>query len=417
METGQEKISQQTPRMDPPLNDGAEKVTAATGDRGTVEMEQKPRIMVVEDEGIVALDICQTLEAVGYTVVHHANTGEDAVEKADALRPDLILMDINLAGPMDGIQAAEQISQRSPTPVVFLTAHADEVTLQRAKLTRPFGYIIKPFDSDELRTTIEISLHRAQSEASTTAQKDGFHEIEHFEIKAPSSPSETLLFLQQINIFRDCPESALQLLADAALMRAIESDEVIVLPDGGKSTPFIVASGRLAVTRAALSGKELTVELLSPGDPYGVLHYFDSGPSQDYVRSQIPSRILTFQPSAIDRLARQYPPLFKAIADELFVRVRKANELAMGLAHSKVEQRILACLNNLAPQIGKSSQLASSVRIYITRRELADLTGTTPETAIRVTKALEREGLIDLTRPGIIRIPDPSLLAERLGAS
>ncbi|MCL4298907.1 MAG: response regulator [Anaerolineae bacterium] len=121
-------------------------------------------IMVVEDEKIIANDISYSLETLGYHVVATVAYGEDAVPRALELRPDLILMDIRLKGKMDGISAARQIQAQLDIPVVYLTAMADEQTLQRAKVTEPFGYLLKPFDEQELRITIEIALYRHKLE-------------------------------------------------------------------------------------------------------------------------------------------------------------------------------------------------------------------------------------------------------------
>lgn len=104
------------------------------------------RVLVVEDENIVALDIQSRLEDLGYDVPATASSGEEALEKAEAVRPDLVLMDITLRGEMDGIEASRRIRRDLNIPCVFLTAHGDNATLQRAKGAGPFGYIVKPFE-------------------------------------------------------------------------------------------------------------------------------------------------------------------------------------------------------------------------------------------------------------------------------
>lgn len=127
--------------------------------------------MVVEDEKIIANDISYSLEMLGYHVVATVAYGEDAVARASELRPDLILMDIRLKGKLDGIGAARQIQAQMDIPVVYLTAMADEQTLQRAKVTEPFGYLLKPFDDQELRITIEIALYRHKLEQKLKANE------------------------------------------------------------------------------------------------------------------------------------------------------------------------------------------------------------------------------------------------------
>jgi two-component system, cell cycle sensor histidine kinase and response regulator CckA len=120
----------------------------------------RPQIMVVEDESIVAEDMKAMLEGFGYAVPAMAFSGEEAVKKALDTHPDLVLMDIVLKGQMSGVEAVERIRSRCNIPVVYVTAYADEKTVRRAKVTEPFGYLLKPFDARELQTTIEIALYK-----------------------------------------------------------------------------------------------------------------------------------------------------------------------------------------------------------------------------------------------------------------
>ncbi len=127
-------------------------------------MASKGTIVVVEDERIVAFDLKNRLEALGYQVDALASSGEQAQQRVELFRPDLVLMDIHLEGEMDGIETAQRIHQRFRTPVVFLTAYAEEETLQRAQATLPFGYLVKPFKSQELHATIQMALARRAAE-------------------------------------------------------------------------------------------------------------------------------------------------------------------------------------------------------------------------------------------------------------
>ncbi len=123
-------------------------------------------ILIVEDESIIALDIQNSLLNAGYAVAALATCAEEALNLAAQLMPDLVLMDIRLRGEMDGVDTAEKIRREFNLPVVYLTAHADENTLQRAKISEPFGYILKPFEDRELITTIEIALSRHKAEVA-----------------------------------------------------------------------------------------------------------------------------------------------------------------------------------------------------------------------------------------------------------
>jgi PAS domain S-box-containing protein len=124
----------------------------------------KPKILIVEDEVVVALAIRRQLLEMGYNPVAETRKGEEAIRLSAQLQPDLVLMDIQLAGATDGITAAQSIRSRFSIPVVFLTAFASEEVTERAKLAEPLGYIVKPFDARELRTVIEMGLYKHQAE-------------------------------------------------------------------------------------------------------------------------------------------------------------------------------------------------------------------------------------------------------------
>lgn len=119
----------------------------------------KIRILVVEDESIIGLDLKKRLENMGYAVTAIVSRGEDAFSKASVDLPDLVLMDIKLAGKIDGIQTADHLREFFSLPIIFMTAYSDDATLERAKITQPFGYIVKPIRDQELRSNIEMSLY------------------------------------------------------------------------------------------------------------------------------------------------------------------------------------------------------------------------------------------------------------------
>lgn len=125
-------------------------------------MTRAARILIVEDEIIVAIEVQSHLERRGYVVVDAVTTGEEAVERAQALAPDVVLLDIGLDGAMDGVEAACQMqaAREHPLLVIFLTAYGDERTRRRAEAAAPFGYLIKPFDARDLFATLEAALRR-----------------------------------------------------------------------------------------------------------------------------------------------------------------------------------------------------------------------------------------------------------------
>jgi len=130
--------------------------------------------MVVEDMAVVATDIEYTLRELGYEVPRVVSSGEEAMQDVDELRPDLVLMDISLSGEVDGVEAAEWIREHLQIPVIYLTAYSDDSTLQRAKITEPFGYIVKPINRRELQANIEIALHRSKMEKALRESEERY---------------------------------------------------------------------------------------------------------------------------------------------------------------------------------------------------------------------------------------------------
>jgi DNA-binding LytR/AlgR family response regulator len=132
----------------------------------------KNNILVVEDEAIVSKDIQQSLKKLGYNIVGASATGEKAIDLANEHKPDLVLMDIMLKGEMSGIDTAEKIKETLNIPVIYLTAYADENTLSKAKVTEPYGYIIKPFKEIDLHTSIEMALYKHSKEKEVIKERD-----------------------------------------------------------------------------------------------------------------------------------------------------------------------------------------------------------------------------------------------------
>ncbi len=137
----------------------------------------KTKILVVEDESIVAKDIKNSLENIGYEVPATVSSGDSALDEVDENKPDLVLMDIMLKGKMTGIECAEIIKKRHNIPVIFLTAYADDNTLEKAKITEPYGYIIKPFKEKELQTTIEMTLFKYKKDEEVKKERDLYSSI------------------------------------------------------------------------------------------------------------------------------------------------------------------------------------------------------------------------------------------------
>lgn len=137
----------------------------------------KTNILIVEDESIVAKDIQNSLKKLGYEVVGVCATGEDAIKNTEELKPDLILMDIMLKSEMSGIDAATQIREKFNIPIIYLTAYADESTLNKAKVSEPYGYIIKPFKEIDLHTSIEMAMYKHSKESVVKKERDFLYSV------------------------------------------------------------------------------------------------------------------------------------------------------------------------------------------------------------------------------------------------
>lgn len=166
------------------------------------------RVLVVEDESIVAMGIKHKLETMGHTVVEMVASGEKAIQAAQDHVPDIILMDIVIKGDMDGIETAHAIHEYHNIPIIYLTAYADEEMLMRAKVTQPYGYIIKPFKSTELNANIQMALykHKAARKETETIKKqilDNFHDFIAQAIPNNSSQSELDMRNMLFNAFSE----------------------------------------------------------------------------------------------------------------------------------------------------------------------------------------------------------------------
>lgn len=177
-------------------------------------MVRTERILIVEDDGVVALTIEQCLGVLGFGVAGICETSHQAIARAGELRPSLVLMDIRLKGNSDGIEAADVIRRTWDIPVVYLTAHSDQTTLDRAKLTEPFGYLVKPFEPRALGVAIEMGLYRHRVEANLrNGKRNGRSSGNGAAERAPSYPSHVF-------------QAALQ-----------QSDESIVITDADLEAP------------------------------------------------------------------------------------------------------------------------------------------------------------------------------------
>jgi len=362
------------------------------------------RILVVEDDPLISLDIERSLKQMGHDVVGTASRGEEVMELARKLAPEIVLMDINLAGQLDGIQAAAQLTKESPTAIVFLTGNDDEETLTRAaKLVRPYAYLIKPFDRNELKRTIEIVIARIGLGQEESVEEEPLIKTSGAEVGA----DERFSALGKIPLLNKFSSSSKFKLASTSTIKEYSAGSYLFSDRENPLVPFVPISGRLALVESSSEGKELILTLMGPGDNFGLLDFSKDFLSNRSLRAQLDSKVLLLNRACYEELVGKDEAAIIEIRRELERRLNKSFSFSLALAHVRVEARIVSALLGLIPNFGKDTFGKEEMRLFITRKELADLTGTTSETAIRTTKQLERDGFLDLTRPGIIKILDP----------
>lgn len=188
-----------------PVNTDANSAAA----NNTAAVDPRVSILLVEDEGIVARDLEETVMRLGYRVVGVAGEGVQAVCMAEELRPDLVVMDVGLQGDIDGIQAAQMIQERTQVPVIFLTGHRDLPTIDRAVRTGPLGYLIKPFHEVELRCAIEVAIHKHRAEVATREREEALRR--NSELLASLSLVDDLTQLRNRRGFFELAQQALKI--------------------------------------------------------------------------------------------------------------------------------------------------------------------------------------------------------------
>lgn len=361
------------------------------------------RILIVEDESLVALDIERALTDLGYTVTGVSGTAEDAQRKFIETTPDIVLMDICLRGDTDGITAAAQMKAKRGIPVIFLTAHSDDSTLARASIVDPSAYLVKPFKTSELKATIQMVRARMRGTEKSESFSAAF-------LGAPSREDsvggEKALLPFGAKYLSDAKQRQL---LEASRVRALAVDEILFHQGDFCAEPFVVLKGKLATSKISPNGREIFTDLILPKDLAGLMILRDPLPLSFGCRAIRPSSVLMFPRAMVELLVLEEVEFHRELSEYTTTRLRRAEELNRALAHDKAERRIAAILLSLASRLEASQEHMRDIDIDLTRNELAALTGTTVETTIRITKEFERAGLLDLSDRGHV------LIIDRLG--
>lgn len=213
--------------------------------------------------------------------------------------------------------------------------------------------------------------------------------------------------MKNVEPFSDLPESTVVDLAQRASTREVPAKEFIFIEGEQGESGYVVVEGRVALIKSSPNGKELIVELLPRGEMFGVVAIIEDRPYPLSARAQVPSVVVGIPRSAVRPLFVKHPGLQQGFFELITNRLRGSHNLARTLAHDRVEARVASVLLAAIP---KFADAKGRDFISIGRQELADLCGTTIETASRVTKALEREQVLDLSEQGVVGVKDVGAL-------
>lgn len=371
------------------------------------------KMLIVEDDPIVASDIKYKLIDSGYEVCATAVSGEEAIAAAEKYRPAAVLMDIILEGKMDGIQAADEIRKSLAIPVVFLTAHSDRATVQRAKLTLPYGYVLKPIREVELNIALEMALYsgrRTIQKSTEPAPKPSITSAKHTEAEL----SEIVDVLSKVPALSKVRPTLLRDIAEHCYIREYVPLEILSMEgiDGKGADGFLVLRGRIVMLKTSVNGRELAVQLVGPQSTFGLLSSLDSETGELTSRAQIGSQVLHIPKSCLLYLLSEMPDLYSEFLAELSRRLNALHDMARSLAHDRVDVRVAATLAMLVENERSADNRSKPVEVEISRQELANLCGTTVETAIRVTRGFEKSGILALRDHRLIRVLEPEKLKE-----
>ena len=322
---------------------------------------QAKKVLIVEDESIVALDISQSLEGLGFQTVGRAASGKKAVELASHRPPDIALMDIKLSGSIDGITTAQTIVEQHDIPIVFLTAHADPSTVERAQSVGPYGYLVKPFTDQELFAALQIALHRHGLDRGKHISRQSPH---NDELQKPLIAANTdhirnphiYSFLQSLPIFANASESELTTLANASQTQEVRSGQVVYWEGEANPCPFVVYSGRISILKSAEDGRELLIDILPEQDSFGLLASLEDQAASATARAQVDAQIIAIPKAALSQLLRSDPQLSLQFAQALATRLRDSYEFAQNMAHNQVRNKTRNGTLQVAPPLFRGRQ-------------------------------------------------------------
>lgn len=368
--------------------------------------------LIVEDEPIIGLDIQQSLQQRGFGVYGPVTTAQAAIEAVKEHKPDIVLMDIFLNGEVDGITAAASIADTWQIPIIFLTAHCDRQTLERAKIVEPHGYIVKPFVEEELCAAIEMSLYRSQNQTSGQSRSSATSVSEETLTSAENEAEFKLQALLSLDLFTGVDTEKVARIAESSSVVELRRGEVFDADASENPSVFLVTSGLVSLRDYSTQGKEYIAELIAPNDLGGLVSLLQRGTRRLEVRAEKDAVVLLLPRKAMLLYLAEHPQHHLSLSGFLSEKLRDSQELAMSIAYDDVRTRILSLVFSLTKRMGVPLTESGKYSLHLSRKDIASLAGAAEETVVRVLKSLEKEGLLELGRRRKITILDIDRLQE-----
>jgi DNA-binding response OmpR family regulator/CRP-like cAMP-binding protein len=371
------------------------------------------RIQIVEDEQLVALDIARCLETNGHVITGRAASADEALQMIERNCPDVALLDLVLEGSLDGVSLAAIIRDQYRIPIIFLTAHGDERTITRAQLAEPMAYLVKPFKDVDVLAAVKVALHRTRTQHGTETrarpvQRSGAN-------AAPvSSQAEKLAFIRSIECLNGISDAELSLLADGCTVQTFEAGQTISPDAEGRHIPFVLIEGRVALVTHPGKDRKLILSLISPNDPFGLFAALDGLKVLGEISALRRSKVMLFPKTLFLTLLDGNPTLARTLTRDISGQLSTAHGLARSLASDSAVRRVGLTLQSLLPLLTPRGDGKETVVLDVTRTEIAELAGITLETAVRVLKSLEDQGIVKLDSRRFIEILEPNRL-ESIG--
>lgn len=370
-------------------------------------------VIVVDDGDIQSLKLTPRLKNLGFDVIAVSDQSDESIAKLAKAEPEVAVLDFMHNAELGDNSTAARVEKVLNIPVLFVAQKSS--SRGQSKVAPAEGYLLKPLDDLALKSSIEVALDTKRHSFNPPVIRPVGTNKKIVSLKASSirkGVQEALAELRNIPPFESLPESSLRELAERSQFATVHAGDYIMFEGDRSERSFVLLSGRFAMAKTSVAGKELVVELLGPGDFFGLVLALEKLPAQLSARAQTDSEVLWIQTFALLKVMRDNPILYKGFAENLSLRLHLSHSISHGLAHDSVKVRIAALLLSLVAKFARVGRAPSApVVIDITRQQIADLTGTTPESAIRMTREMQSEGLINVGSPGVVRIDDLEALA------